>query len=183
MGRMSKRKRERREQRERGERETSPGTRSGGNLDDRVKELEDRLRELSDGEYEASGDLPPEVRNIHLEDILAFESVGSGTSLFQGLEAHGVNLPRPETLDDSQCVEKVREVVWALARVSVFLVGFEHMTPREYYTTLWNETLWEGCYVEKRLPGAVTIIDVSRRMSRSDWKRVREAFKGRESVH
>jgi hypothetical protein len=183
MGRISRLKRERRERRQRDARQGSAGGQPGGTPDKQAKELEDRLKELSDGEFESSCDLPPEVRNVHLEDILAFESVSTGTSLFQGLEAHGVSLPRPDTLDDPQCAEKAREVLSALARLRVFLVGFDRMSPREFYSTLWNETLWEGCYVEKRLPGAVTLIDVSHSMSRADWRRFTEELKKSQSVH
>ncbi|HYK90777.1 MAG TPA: hypothetical protein VE398_18535, partial [Acidobacteriota bacterium] len=69
-----------------------------------------------------------------------------------------------------------------LAGLGVLLIGFEHLGPREFYSTLWNETLWEGCYVEKRIPGAVTLIDVSHEMSRSDWRRVMEDLKKSQSV-
>jgi hypothetical protein len=56
----------------------------------------------------------------------------------------------------------------ALADLRIFLVGYDHMTARELYSTLWNETLWEGCYVEKRHPGALTVIDVSHLMTHSE---------------
>jgi hypothetical protein len=52
------------------------------------------------------------------------------------------------------------------------LVGFENMAPTEFYSTLWNQTLWEGCYLEKRVPGALTIIDVSHAMSKADWQQL-----------
>jgi len=42
------------------------------------------------------------------------------------------------------------------------------MSACELYSTLWNQTLWEGCYVRKRHPGAITLIDVSHKMLRSD---------------
>jgi hypothetical protein len=141
-----------------------------------------RLKQTTDGEFETGGSLPPEAREAHLEDILAFESVSTGTSLFQGLEQHGVKLPRPESLNDQQCVDKVFEVLSALAGIGVLLVGVEHMPPRKLYSTLWNETLWEGCYLEKRPPGALTMIDVSHSMSRTDWRRLIEDMGGCHSV-
>ncbi len=151
---------------------------------DRIRELEEELNKLSDGDAETwtSPDCPAEVKRTNLEDNLAFESVGNGQSLFEGLEEHGVDLPPPEELNEEQSAMKVVQVARALACLRIFLVGFDRMPPRECYSTLWNETLWEACYVEKRNPNAVTLIDVSHSMSRSE---MRDFLKGleRPSVH
>lgn len=184
MGRMSRLHKERRENRVRSLPESSRSRReANGSPSDRITELEDSLKRLADGDFEMSGNLPPEIRKTHLEDILAFESVSTGTALFQGLEAHGVDLPPPDKMDDRQSVEKITEILGALSKLQVFLVGFEQMAPREFYSTLWNQTLWEGCYVEKRIPGAVTIIDVSHSMSRSDLRQYIEQLTKSRVVH
>jgi hypothetical protein len=145
----------------------------------RIEELEQELNRLADGDAESwnSESFPAETRESDLEDILAFESVGTGTSLFEGLQEHGVTLPAPEKLDDQQCADKAREVLHALARLRVFLFGFDDLTAREFYSTLWSQTLWEGCYVEKRNPGAITLIDVSHKMPRSEMLRCLEELK------
>lgn len=147
-----------------------------------IAELENKLKELTDGAFKTVGNVPPEIRETYLEDILAFESVSSGISLFQGLEQHGVNLPPPEKLEERQCIKKIEEVLGALARLRVFLVGFDQMSPLEFYSTLWNQTLWEACYIEKRTPGALTIIDVSHGMSKSDWRQFMEDLKRSQAV-
>jgi len=135
-----------------------------------ISGIEQRLFDISDGEISSwtSGAGSAAERRTYLEDALAFEAVGSGPSLFEGLEAHGVELPRPEELAEQQSLDKLREIVEALAGVRVFLIGFEHMAPSEFYATLWHETLWEGCYVEKRHPGAMTLMDVSHSIPRSE---------------
>jgi len=172
MGRRSRELRERREgriQKESGE--SGQGTTTDPKQPDRIGELEEDLQRLAGGEavsWTAPG-CPADIRESNLEDILAFESVDSGASLFNGLQDHGVELPLPATLDEFQSAGKVSEVLHALARLRVFLIGFEHMTAREFYSTLWNQTLWEGRYVEKRNLGALTIVDVSHSLSRSDW--------------
>ena len=152
------------------------GTGSGPDRTARAGELEKKLRSLADGDAVlwTSENCPPDAWESSLEDILAFESVGEGTSLFQGLQEHGMNLPPPEKLDDRQSAEKAGEVMRALAQLRIFLIGHEHMTAREFYATLWKETLWEGCYVEKRHAGAVTIIDVSHSLPRSEIMRFLE---------
>jgi hypothetical protein len=77
MGRKSREHRERRERRFRSEskKPSDASTRS-----DRAEQLESELKRLADGDaiFWTSGDCPAEVRVSNLEDILAFESVGSG---------------------------------------------------------------------------------------------------------
>jgi hypothetical protein len=158
MGRKSREHRERREEKER------------GSESDRAQQLEEELTRLADGDafFWASKDCPVDLRESNLEDILAFESVGSGTSLFLGLQEHGMDLPNPEELNEQQSVAKVQEVLHALLELQIILVGFDDMSARKLYSTLWNETLWEGCYVKKRHPGAMTVIDVSHRIPHSE---------------
>jgi hypothetical protein len=180
MGRRSRELRERREGRIQEEsKEHGKECRTDTNRPDRIRELEESLQALAGGEgvlWTAPG-CPAAVRETNLEDVLAFESVDSGTSLFEGLQDHGVELPPPEKLDESQSRVKVMEVLHALARLRILLMGFEHMTACELYSTLWNQTLWEGCYVEKRDPRALTMIDVSHSLSRSDWMEFLEELK------
>jgi len=151
----------------------------------KAQELEEELRQLADGDAEfwTSKDLPLDTWKTNLEDILAFESVGSGTSLFDGLQEHGLDLPRPETLDERQSAKKVEEVMRALLELQVILIGFNDMSARELYTKLWNETLWEGCYVRKRIPGAVTMMDVSHSLSKSEMRDAMDRITRRGYIH
>ena len=172
MGRRSREIKERRARREQ--------DRSG-----RIVELENELRRLSDGDvvFGTTQDFPEEVRESYLEDVVAFESVSTGTSLFEGLVQRGIDLPPPEKLDEEQSKERAKEVLRALEPLRIALIGFEEMTAREFYSTLWNQTLWEGCYVEKKTPHTWTIIDVSHRMSRSELLQFLEDLSAPESVH
>jgi hypothetical protein len=139
---------------------------------------------MADGDFACwtSKDCPEDVRKTNTQDIIDFESVGTGTSLFEGLQEHGIDLPRPETLNEQQSAAKVVEVARALACLRIFLIGFEHMPPRKAYSRIWNETLWEGCYIEKRNPEACTFIDVSRSLPREDVLRFLKALSGCDSV-
>lgn len=151
----------------------------------RAAELQEELNRLAEGDaaFWDSENEPSGVRVSNLEDIVAFESVGHGTSLFEGLQEHGINLPAPEKLDERQCAEKATEVLHALARLRIFLFGFDDMTAREFYSTLWNQTLWEGCYVEKRNPDAITLIDVSHKAPRSKIMQFLEKLKREATIH
>jgi hypothetical protein len=92
-------------------------------------------------------------------------------------------LPPPEKLNEIQSRRKVMEVLQALAELQIFLVGFDGMSSREFYRTLWEQTLWEGCYVRKRLPGAITLIDVSHKMLRSEMLQFLDALMKGSAVH
>jgi hypothetical protein len=187
MGRKSREKRERRERRNRTNgRNLCSRNRLAARGTDRIERLESALRDLSDGEFVSSHGpgTSVEEREAYLQNVLAFESVNEGISLFQGLQKHGLELPRPETLTDRECAEKSMEIAQALmVRQRVFLIGFQHMSPRELYTTLWNETLWEGCYLEGRDPAFVTAIDVSHQMSRSEVMACMRELQRAATVH
>ena len=152
---------------------------------ERAAQLEEELRRLKDGDavFWTSQNCPAELRESNLEDILAFESVESGTSLFQGLQEHGIELPNPEKLDERQSAAKVEQVVNALLELQIILIGFEHMSARQFYWTLWNQTLWEGCYVKKQNPGALTIIDVSHSIPRSEILKIMEDAMKAGTIH
>jgi len=152
---------------------------------DRIRELQEELKRLADGDavFSYSKLCPPEDLVTDLEDILAFESVGTGTSLFDGLQEHGLDLPHPEKLDEEQSALKAGEVFEALARMRIFLIGFDHMSARELYSTLWHQTLWEACYVEKRNQGAFTIVDVSHSLPRSEVLKYLESMRMPDFVH
>jgi hypothetical protein len=150
-----------------------------------IHELEEELRRLSDGNvaFRMINGCPPELRRAGLEDALAFESIESGISLFDGLQAHGLELPRPEVLDERQSAKKVEEVIFALLELHIVIIGFEGMSAREFYKTLWEETLWEGCYVPKKYPGSVTIIDVSRSIPKAEILKQLDEMMREHSIH
>jgi hypothetical protein len=151
----------------------------------RIEKLQEELNALSGGEsiFKASPECPPDILESSLEDIVAFESVGSGTSLFEGLQNHGLDLPRPDKLNEAQSAKKAMEIFKALAELQIFLIGFDDMSARELYSTLFSQTLWEGCYVKKRHSGAVTLIDISRKMKRSEIQKYLEEMMKAGTVH
>jgi hypothetical protein len=152
---------------------------------DRVKQLEADLERMANGDasfWHRDG-CPTETRESHLEDVLAFESIASGPSMFEGLQANGVDLPHPRKLNQRQSARKVIEILNALAKIQVFVTGFEDWSPKQTYSKFWHETLWEGCYVEKKTPGAVTVMDASHEMTRGDLERFLGDLVGSQQVH
>jgi hypothetical protein len=152
---------------------------------DRIRKLQEDLNDLCGREavFRMSPACPADVQESDLEDILAFESVGKGISLFEGLQMHGMDLPHPAKLDELQSQQKTMEVMKALADLRIFLIGFDKMSGIELYHRLWSQTLWEGCYVKKRHPGAITLIDVSHKMKRSEIRRYLDRLMKQAAVH
>ena len=181
---MGKRARERRERRAKMDANKAfAGCRNAGQADS-ISDVDNELNKRpGDAAFQASSDYPAEMRESDLEDIRQFESVGSGISLFEGLQQRGMVLPHPEGLDEAQSKRKVLEVLGALADLRIFLIGFEKMSAQQLYATLWNQTLWEACYVRKRNPWAITMIDLSRRKPRSGMLGFLEKLKKPISVH
>jgi hypothetical protein len=170
MGRQSRKHRERRE---------SPEQES------RIMRLQNEINDLAEGEavFRVAPDCPADAYELDLEDIRAFESVDSGISLFVGLQMNGLDLPLPKQLDERQSARKVKEVLEALMDLRIFLVGFDGMTACQFYSTLYHQTLWEGCYVRKHNPDAVTLIDVSHKMARSEIMQRLDNLLKRSSIH
>jgi len=167
MGRQSRKHRERRESR--AQCEFACPHCANPEQTSHIGELQEEINDMADegAMFSVAPGCPADAYETDLEDIRAFEAVDSGISLFVGLQMHGLDLPQPEKLDEQQSAQKVKEVQEALEDLHIYLVGYEGMTPCELYSTLYNYTLWEGCYVKKRNPGAATLIDVSHRMPRS----------------
>jgi hypothetical protein len=151
----------------------------------RIKKLQNKLKELSGGllSFKTSPDLSADIVESYLEDIINFESVASGISLFDGLQQHGVHLPPPEDLNEFLSARKVKEIYRALEKLRIFLIGYEEMTARELYSTLWHQTLWEGCYIKKLHPGSITMMDVSHKMMQSDIQQHLDRLMKAERIH
>jgi hypothetical protein len=126
----------------------------------RINELKEQVKEVA-GEplatYEAE-DAPPGAIEEFWRHVLEYEAA-SDTTDYEELRHDGIDLPAPEELDDATLSEKLWVVVHALARRQTFLVSTDHLSDRELYEDLWEESLHE---VTKSVPasGWVRTIDL-----------------------
>jgi hypothetical protein len=116
----------------------------------RINELKETLRESTDGDMVefTADDCPPEIQEHFWQSVLAWETAPD-TSNFQQLEEDGVALPDPAGLSDEQLPTVLWNVIEGLARRNVYLENTNHLSDRELYTHLWEESLRE---VIKDLP-------------------------------
>ncbi len=77
-----------------------------------------------------------------LEQILAMEGVDE-VPLFDVLVSGGTSLPPARDLDDVQVTVKLWEVIHNMALLGHYLTRTDHLSDRELYELLWNETLRE----------------------------------------
>lgn len=108
----------------------------------RIQELRDKIREVTGKEtgFGTSGQYPPEVEEAILERVLAFETSPKRT-LIDVLADLGIDLPRPRKLADGELTAKLWEVIHALLSQFIVLTHTDHLSDRQLYTVLWNETL------------------------------------------
>jgi hypothetical protein len=110
----------------------------------RIDELKLRAQEAAEGEmttWEAE-DCPSDVAEQFWESVVAYETAPM-TTHFKRLEAAGVKLPAPETMDEEELTSKLWEAIRKLAELRVFLSCTNHLSDRELYTLLWSDVLHE----------------------------------------
>jgi hypothetical protein len=111
----------------------------------RIQKLKREVEELAGGQMFSGGsdDCPPEIEEQFWEYVLAFERAES-IPLFDRLVKGGLSLPSPDELDDSQLTAKLWEVIYGLALLGTYLHNTNHLSDRELYAHLWNDSLREG---------------------------------------
>ena len=110
----------------------------------RIEELKRRSEELA-GRNMTYGEIQkpsPEVEEKFWESVVAYEEAPWTTHRKQ-LEKAGVNLPAPETLDETELSLKLWEVIDRLAAKRVFFSETDHLSDRELYTQILTDILDE----------------------------------------
>jgi len=111
----------------------------------RINERKQRAAEKGGREmhlWEAE-DSPSEESESFRERMNDFENAPI-TCNFQQLLDRGVELPPAEVMSDAELSAKLTEVIDQLAQMHVFLSQTNHLSDRELYVHLWEESLREG---------------------------------------
>lgn len=110
----------------------------------RINELREETRELAGGEMTdwENPDCPPGIAEQFWNNVVAFEKTPRWCN-FLRLEEMGVALPPPADVADADLPGKLREIFETLATVNTFFVSTDHLSDRELYVNLWEETLRE----------------------------------------
>src|SRR4029078_2989060 len=68
---------------------------------------------------------------------------GPFTNDFDRLLKAGIDLPAPAALTEQALSAKLRQVMLCHARLHVFINGTDHLSDRDLYSRLWNDSLRE----------------------------------------
>src|SRR5688572_1138664 len=128
---------------------------------ERIEDLKKQLETLSGGKMELgiSNDMPEELQEQFLNNVLAFESAATSTN-FDQLTRAGVAVPDPKDVSDADLHATLWTVIHALATLRVFLNWTNHLSDRQLYEVLWTEILREEVPMLPESTGGAWMIDL-----------------------
>lgn len=103
-------------------------------------------------------DLPPDVEEAFLENVLAFENAPK-TTYAKVLITSGISLTAPDSLDERALEAKLCEVVQGLAQHRTYLAHTDHLSDAQLYGILWEKLLNLDTADVPLDPDAAVIID------------------------
>lgn len=125
----------------------------------RINETKERLREMGMQDMHTNSDCPPEIEESFLSSIELYETVPISTQLEQ-LKRDGVPVPEPASLDDAALHEALWRIIHALAARCVYLQRTDHLSDRELYTHLFEDSLREEVPIMPKGSGWNNYIDI-----------------------
>lgn len=108
----------------------------------RINELEEQVSALGGTLHETGEECPSEIKEQFLKHIIDWENGPLGTEM-EELAKEGVKLPPPEEVSDADLHDKLWALIHALAARNTFLHHTDHMSDRQLYERLWNDSLRE----------------------------------------
>jgi hypothetical protein len=110
----------------------------------RINELKCEAEELAGGQMATweSEDMPPDMSEQFWRHVVDYENAPD-TSLYHQMVEGGLELPEPDTLTDKQVAAKLKEMFEWMAARRHFISATDHLSDRELYTLLVEETLHE----------------------------------------
>lgn len=136
---------------------------------ERVEDLKARAAALNAGQMRTwtSPDCPSGIEEQFWRQVVAFESAAEEQP-FDVLIRCGLTLPAPEELDDAEITKKLWEVIHGMAFLRMFLSFTDHLSDRELYARLWNDTLREPTALEPEDSAGAWFIDLTGSGSEED---------------
>ena len=131
--------------------------------EERIADLKAQAQALAKDSFSSveNEGVPPEVQEAYWRRLVAFEEAGT-TTLAKVLTDHGFELTPPDQLNDMQLSRKLWALIRRMADFRCFLSQTNHLSDRELYTHLLEETLPEemNATVAKPDPDSAWHIDL-----------------------
>jgi hypothetical protein len=141
-------------------------------LQKRLVELRNQLAEISGGEHmfgPAGEGMTLEMEVAFLEQIVAFETAPE-TSWLDRLSESGYDMPDPATLSDAEIGLEVWQVIQRLSELRVYLSSTNHLSDRQLYEHLYQDSLREVTQHMPDNPDTACHIDILGGCSDADLK-------------
>jgi hypothetical protein len=129
------------------------------NQEKRIAKLREELEKLggSTGRIE---DVPADIEEEFLRHVLEYETAQPIT-LLSLLENAGLDIPLPADLDDINLQAKLLEIIERMASMGAYLLHTNHLSDRELYVHLYDESLREEAVLFPENSSYVYVIDLS----------------------
>ncbi len=124
----------------------------------RIAKLRAELEKMG-GNLSENSDMPADLEEEFLRQVLEFETAQPST-LLQWLENAGLQVTPPDQLNDEELHARLWEVINRMASLGAYLHNTNHLSERELYETLHNESLREEAVLFPENPGFVYGIDL-----------------------
>ena len=112
------------------------------NQEERIIKLRQELEKDGETIETLSDDIPPDLEEKLLTAMLQSRTAVP-VSLWDLLMRAGLEIPKPDQLDDNALTSKLTEIVDGMASLNAYLVHTNHLSDRELYERLYNDTLPE----------------------------------------
>jgi len=110
-----------------------------------IHRLKNEAGELAGGEMTTfeSPDLPPEISEQFWQNVVAFERAPLRT-IHQKLKVEGIPMPPASELSDDELHARLWQIIEFLATQKTYLSDTDHLSERELYTHLRDESFREA---------------------------------------
>jgi hypothetical protein len=125
----------------------------------RIAKLREELEKLGGTSGTIAG-MPADIEEEFLRHVLEYESAQPIT-LYVWLANAGIKIPSPSELDDDGLRAKLIEMINGMSSLGAYLLHTNHLSDRELYEHLYDDSLWEEAVLFPENPSYVYVLDMT----------------------
>ena len=134
--------------------------------DERIAKLRQEVEKLG-GNTMSLESMPADMEEEFLRHVLEYESA-EPISLLQLLTNSGVEVSRPDELDDETLTAKLKEIIDRMASLGAYLIHTNHLSDRALYEYLYHDGLRDEAVLFPENPSYAYMIDLTGSGSEED---------------
>ncbi len=128
------------------------------NQEKRIAKLREELEKLGGCSGAIEG-MSADIEEEFLRHVLEYESAQPVT-LYVWLANAGIKIPSPLELDDDGLRAKLTEMINGMSSLGGYLLHTNHLSDRELYEHLYEDSLWEEAVLFPENPSYVYMLDL-----------------------